>query len=74
MRQFDRIGLSLAIAGRRKMRGLTVRQAAEQIHISPATLSRAENIDDSRGIELDTAVALCEWLELPMDSFVRRMP
>jgi hypothetical protein len=34
-----------------------------------STLCRIEN---GQGVEINTAVAVCAWLQLPMDSFVRR--
>ena len=68
MRRFDTEGLALVLRGRRKMRALDLRSAAKDIGVSAATLNRAEQ---GHEVELQTAVVICEWLELPLDSFVR---
>jgi transcriptional regulator with XRE-family HTH domain len=69
VKYFDLQGFSAAIRGRRKMRGLTMREAAKQIGISNAFLCQVEREQASIGI--DVAVQLAEWLELPLDAFAR---
>ena len=68
MKRFDVEGLAMVLRGRRKMRALDLRRAAADIGVSAATLNRAEQ---GHVVEIQTAVAICEWLELPLDSFVR---
>jgi transcriptional regulator with XRE-family HTH domain len=69
VKYFDMQGFSAAVRGRRKMRGLTQRQAAKAIGISDAYLCQIER--DQVSIGIDVAVQLAEWLELPIDAFVR---
>jgi transcriptional regulator with XRE-family HTH domain len=45
-----------------------LRQAAKEIGISPATLSRAENM---REPDVTTLANLCQWVQLPMEDFFR---
>lgn len=66
---FDRAAFSVVIRSRIKYRKLTIRQAGKEAGVSPATLLRIIN---EQAADLDTVVALCEWLQLTVDGFVTR--
>lgn len=70
MKRFDHVALGACLRGRRKMRGATLRQAGESIGISAATVQR---IESGEPMEIDSAVAVADWLELPLDAFVREV-
>jgi transcriptional regulator with XRE-family HTH domain len=63
---FDSLSFAKSIQERRKFKKLGVREAAKEIGISAATLSRVEN---QRLPELVTYNAICNWLSLDMNYF-----
>lgn len=67
-RRFDSIGFGMALHGRRQMRGLDLRSAAAQVGISAATFQRVEA---GHPCDLQTAICAADWLELPIESFIR---
>jgi transcriptional regulator with XRE-family HTH domain len=71
--RFNYESLAGAIAGRRRALKLSLREAEAQIGLSASTLSRIErqNFSDAG---VDTYLALCEWLEVPITAFIVGSP
>jgi transcriptional regulator with XRE-family HTH domain len=63
-------GLAAIVKGHREMKGLTLREAAEQSGVSAATLSRIERAEARP--DLDTVQALVKWTGVPIERVVTR--
>lgn len=68
MLRFDPKALHHALDEQRRARGLTWAAVAQDIGVSPGTLTRT-----ARGgrMESDGMLAMCRWLGRPAESFVR---
>lgn len=66
----DFSGLAAIVKGHREMKGLTLREAAEQSGVSAATLSRIERAEARP--DLDTVQALVSWIGVPLERVVVR--
>jgi DNA-binding Xre family transcriptional regulator len=62
---------ALGVKGRRILRKLTLRQAAEEIGVALSTLSRVENGDPR---SFDTVAAICRWMGAHPYHFVAVTP
>lgn len=58
--KFDSTGFVVEILFQRKIKKLSLRAAAKEIGISPATLSRIENGNKP---DIDSFCQICDWLE-----------
>jgi len=65
---FDTLSLYHRVKTQMEMRGLSLRVAAEEIGIDFTTIAKLQ----SREPSVQTVARLCEWLQLPLDTFVRR--
>lgn len=68
--RFDLGGFARAIASKREVCGLTMREAASECGLSAATISRVETRQGMPDIE--NTVSICQWLGLTLDAFVIR--
>lgn len=68
--QFDLEGFRRAIAAKRSVKDLTMRQAATECGLSAATICRVETA--GRHPDVQNVVAICEWLGVTVDAFVLR--
>lgn len=66
---FDLDGFARAIAAKRDVSGLTLRDAANECGVSAATIFRVES---GRSPDITNAVLICQWLGLTLDAFVIR--
>jgi SOS-response transcriptional repressor LexA len=60
--------LGLCVKRKRQREQLTLRDAADQAHVSYPTLSRIEN--DQITPDVLTLKRLCQWLQMPVEKFV----
>lgn len=67
---FDQPAFAAAIAAMIDARGLSDRQAADQIGIAPSTITRV--IRQRKNPDLDSLAALADWARLPVDAFIVR--
>jgi transcriptional regulator with XRE-family HTH domain len=65
---FDRAAFSRAVAAKLQADGLVLREVARQTGVSVPTLSRVQRHKP----DVDTLVALCQWLGMTVDAFVER--
>lgn len=63
----ERAALARAVRGRRELLGISLREACLQMGIPPSSLGRVEN---GRVMDVDTLLAVCQWVGLPVDAFV----
>lgn len=68
--QFDMEGFVRAVAGKRTALNITLREAADQMGSSPATLHRIET--QNRVPDVSTVIKVCQWLGVTVDAFVVR--
>lgn len=68
MRRFDAQALHRALEERRKARGMTWSQVAEEVGVSIATIQR---LRAGGRMEVDGMLAMVGWLGLPVENFVR---
>jgi transcriptional regulator with XRE-family HTH domain len=68
MRRFDSPALHRALEERRKARGLTWSQVAEESGVSIATIQR---LRAGGRMEIDGMLAVVGWLGVPVENFVR---
>jgi transcriptional regulator with XRE-family HTH domain len=68
MLRFDPKLLYQALNGQREARGLTWRDVAREVGVSPNTLTRTAH---GGRMEADGMLAMCRWLSRPAESFVR---
>ena len=70
MRRFDSQALYEALNQQRLAQGLTWREVAAEIGVSVTTITR---IKDGGRMEVDGMLAMVDWLNLPVERFVREI-
>jgi len=68
VKRFDSKALYAALDTRRKSRGLSWREVAEEMGVSAATISRTR---EGGRMEVDGMLAMVAWLDVPVEHFVR---
>jgi transcriptional regulator with XRE-family HTH domain len=68
MRRLDTQALHRALEERRKARGMTWSQVAEEVGVSIATIQR---LRAGGRMEVDGLLAMVGWLGVPVENFVR---
>ena len=66
--RFDAAALHAALDARRRTRGLTWKQVAEEVGVSVGTIQRARS---GGRMEVDGMLAMVRWLDVSVESFVR---
>lgn len=69
-RSVDPLELARRVKAKRENEGLSLREAAKQLDMSAATLSRVES--GAHLPERDHLLALANWVDLPLDRGARR--
>ena len=70
MKRFDSKALYFALDQQRRAHNQSWREVAAEIGISVASITRTQH---GGRMEVDTMLAMVEWLEVPVESFVREM-
>jgi len=68
MKRFDAQALYRALDEQRRTRGLSWREAADEIGVSVSTILRTQQ---GGRMEVDGMLAMVEWLGVPVETFVR---
>jgi len=68
MKRFDSKALYHALDEQRQSRGLSWREAAAEIGVSVATITRTQS---GGRMEVDGMLAMVSWLGVPAETFVR---
>ena len=68
MKRFDGKALYAALDTKRKSRGLSWREVADEMGVSAATISRTR---EGGRMEVDGMLAMVAWLDAPVERFVR---
>ena len=68
MKRFDSKALYAALDARRKSRGISWREVADEMGVSAATISRTR---EGGRMEVDGMLAMVAWLDFPVERFVR---
>ena len=71
MKRLDSQALYAALDVQRKSRGLSWREAADEMDVSTATISRTR---EGGRMEVDGMLAMIAWLDVLVERFVRDSP
>lgn len=67
-RRFDTTALYAALDAKRRAEGLTWKQVADEVGVSPTTLTRTAK---GGRMELDGVMFMLQWLGMPAEAFLR---